>query len=99
MQRRTVLNEPSVRAGLKQAWEDSQPDIAGGHEEGGFILRDPAGILSIVRWPRGEQNGIMLPPHSNCRVGKHDIVATFHTHSNTGGDYLQEPGETDKRAI
>jgi len=28
-----------------------------------------------------------------------DIVATFHTHPNTGSDYLQEPSETDKRAV
>jgi len=88
-----------VRAGLKQAWEDSQPGIAGGHEEGGFILQDSAGILHIVRWPKGEQNGIMLPPHPNCQVGEHDIVATFHTHPNTGSNYLQEPGETDRRAV
>ena len=27
------------------------------------------------------------------------IVASFHTHPNTGSDYLQEPSETDKRAI
>ena len=28
-----------------------------------------------------------------------DIVATFHTHPNTGSDYLQAPSETDKRAV
>jgi hypothetical protein len=28
-----------------------------------------------------------------------DIVASFHTHPNTGSDYLQEPSETDKRGI
>ncbi len=28
-----------------------------------------------------------------------EIVASFHTHPNTGSDYLQEPSETDKRAI
>jgi len=26
-------------------------------------------------------------------------VATFHTHPNTGSDFLQEPGETDKRGV
>jgi hypothetical protein len=26
-------------------------------------------------------------------------VATFHTHPNTGNDYLQEPSETNKRAV
>jgi hypothetical protein len=28
-----------------------------------------------------------------------DIVASFHTYPNTGPDVLQEPGETDKRAV
>jgi len=28
-----------------------------------------------------------------------DIVASFHTHPNTGPDVLQEPNETDKRAV
>ncbi len=27
------------------------------------------------------------------------IVASFHTHPNTGRDVLQEPSETDKRAV
>lgn len=26
-------------------------------------------------------------------------MATFHTHPNTGPDYLQEPSETDQRAV
>jgi hypothetical protein len=28
-----------------------------------------------------------------------DILASFHTHPNTGPDVLQEPGETDRRAV
>jgi hypothetical protein len=88
-----------LSAELKQAWEDSQPGVTGGHEEGGFILRGPEGDLSVVRWPKGAQNSIILPSHPNCKVGERDIVPTFHTHPNTGGDYVQEPSETDKRAV
>ncbi len=95
----TVLDNPVVRIGLKQAWEDSRPRVSGGHEEGGFILRDAAGHLSVVRWPKGTQNSIVLPPHPNCKIDDNDIVATFHTHPNTGRHYLQEPSETDKRAV
>jgi hypothetical protein len=98
-QRGTILDNAAVCAALTQAWEDSQPGVTGGHEEGGFILRGSAGDLSVVRWPKGTQNGIIVPPHPNCKIGERDIVATFHTHPNTGGDYLQEPSETDKRAI
>lgn len=95
----TVLSDPTVRDALKQAWEDSQPGITGGHEEGGFILRDAVGNLSLARWPKGARNSIVVPPHPNCQFGESEIVATFHTHPNTGSDHLQEPGETDKRAV
>jgi len=99
VQHHTVLKVPAIRAELERAWQDSQPGIIGEHEEGGFVLRDPASNWSVVRWPKGEQNTITLPPHRNCKIGERDIVATFHTHPNIGGDYLQEPSETDKRAV
>lgn len=95
----STLDEPVVRAAFRQAWEDSHPGLTSGHEEGGFILIDSAGNLSVERWPYGEQNSIIVPPHQNCRFNDQDIVATFHTHPNTGSDYIQEPGETDKRAV
>lgn len=95
----SLLDHPAVRAALRLAWLDSNPGVVGGHEEGGFIIRDAAGNLSVVRWPRGESDSIDLPPHAGCRVGDGEIVATFHTHPNTGPDYLQEPSETDRRAV
>jgi len=98
-QRATILDNAAVCAALTQAWEDSQPGVTGGHEEGGFILRGSAGDLSVVRRLKGAQNSIIVPPHPTCKIGERDIVATFHTHPNTGGDYLQEPSETDTRAV
>ena len=95
----SILNDLAVLVALKQAWQDSQPGVTGGHEEGGFVLQDSTGKLSTVRWPKGAQDTIILPAHPNCRIGGNDIVATFHTHPNTGSNYLQEPGETDKRAV
>ena len=94
-----ILSASTVRAALRQAWKDSNPSVTSGHEEGGFILRTPAGNLSTVRWSKGTQNSIVLPPHPNCKIGESDIAATFHTHPNTGSNYLQEPSETDKRAV
>lgn len=94
-----ILNNSVVRTALKHAWEDSNPGVTGGHEEGGFILQDSAGNLSIARWTTGNQSSISLPEHSKCKIGGDDIVASFHTHPNTGDDYLQEPSETDKRAV
>ena len=60
-----ILNNPLIRIELKQAWEDSQPGVTGGHEEGGFILKDSAGNLSVVRWSVGNQN-IAILNHSLC---------------------------------
>ncbi len=94
-----ILATPAVRAALKLAWEDSEPDSPGAHEEGGFVLRDPAGALRVVRWPRGTRNSIVVPPHPNCAVDQGLVVATFHTHPNTGPDFLQEPSPTDQRAV
>ena len=94
-----ILNDPAVRTALRRAWQDSEPGVSSGHEEGGFVVQDVAGRLSIVRWPKGAQSSILVPPHYSCRIDDDDIVASFHTHPNTGTDFLQEPGETDKRAV
>lgn len=96
---RAILNHESVRAALWQAWNDSVPGTSGGHEEGGFIVRDSAGEYQVIRWPKGEQNAIVVPPHLDCKLSGLDIVASFHTHPNTGTDYIQEPSETDRRAV
>lgn len=42
---------------------------------------------------------ILVPAHPDCTFNGRRIVASFHTHPNTGPEYLQEPGETDRRAI
>lgn len=96
---RAVLSNENVRSALRDAWLDSNPSLAGGHEEGGFVVRDTDGNWSVIRWPRGAQDTIQVPPHPNCAVNGLDIVASFHTHPNTGDDYLQEPSETDRRAV
>jgi len=96
---KAVLANADVRHALQQAWTDSNPGMAGGHEEGGFVLRDADGSLSVRRWQKGSQDAIQVPPHANCVFDGLEIIASFHTHPNTGSDYLQEPGETDKRAV
>lgn len=95
----TLWQDAVVRTAVEQAWKDSKPGVAGGHEEGGFILADSAGNLSVVRWPSGTQKKIELPNHANCKIGGREIVATSHTHPNTGSDFLQEPSETDKCSV
>lgn len=94
-----ILTHTAVLAELKRAWQDSRPGIRDGHEEGGFILQDAAGNISVDRWPKGAQDTIIVPPHPNCKIGGKDILASFHTHPNIGSDHLQEPSETDRRAV
>lgn len=94
-----ILENETVFIELKKAWYDSEPDISGGHEEGGFIVADKIGSLSVIRWKKGMQNQIILPPHRNCFAEGKDIVASFHTHPNIGRDFQQEPGLTDIRAV
>jgi hypothetical protein len=95
----TVLKNPEICAALRVVWRDSQPGPSGGHEEGGFIVEEAAGSLRVIRWQRGAGNTISVPPHPECQVEGAEIVASFHTHPNTGPDYLQEPSDTDKRAV
>jgi hypothetical protein len=94
-----IVENQSILSELKQAWFDSEPNVSGGHEEGGFIVSDDFGVLSVIRWEKGTHNEIILPPHKNCFVNGKDIVALFHTHPNTGKDFQQEPSLTDIRAV
>jgi hypothetical protein len=94
-----ILNDPIVSAALRQAWLDSNPGLTGGHEEGGFIIQGAEGKLGVKRWTLGKQDSITVPPHTGCRFENNEIIATFHTHPNTGNDYQQEPSETDKQAV
>lgn len=96
---RVILTNAIVRSALQQAWTDSNPGPSGGHEEGGFIVRDADGNLSVRRWQEGLRDIIQVPQHGNCMFDGLEVVASFHTHPNTSGDYLQEPSETDKRAV
>ncbi len=96
---KAVLANTDVRSALQQAWIDSNPGLNGRHEEGGFVVRDTDGSLSVRRWQVGLQDTIQVPPHRNCEFDGLEIVTSFHTHPNTGNDYLQEPSETDKRAV
>ena len=96
---RAVLLNANVRSELRQAWIDSESGLIGGHEEGGFIVETADGDMKVIRWPKGLHDAIQVPPHAECLIDDLKIVASFHTHPNIGRDYLQEPGETDKRAI
>jgi hypothetical protein len=94
-----ILSETTLRAALRAAWLDSRPGTVGAHEEGGFLIKGSAGNLNAIRWRRGQQNSIILPSHPGCKIGGGDIILSFHTHPNTGPNYIQEPSQTDIRAV
>src|SRR5438105_2075194 len=94
-----LLDNPVVRRGLMQAWLDSRPGLSGGREQGGFIWQEATGDIRIELWPVGLQDAITVPNHPGGQFQGASIIATFHTHPNTGSDYLQEPSETDRRAV
>ena len=93
------LEVHSTFGALTTGMLDGAAGPSGGHEEGGFIVQNPAGALQVIRWPKGAAYTIDVPPHRGCVVEGLEIIASFHTHPNTGSDYLLEPGETDRRAV
>ncbi|CAN5666540.1 hypothetical protein BH20ACI4_BH20ACI4_35030 [soil metagenome] len=82
-----IIGNEIILGELKTAWNNSVPSISDGHEEGGFIVIDEFENLSVVRWEKGIQNEIILPPHQNCFIDEKEIVASFHTHPNIGRDF------------
>ena len=78
------LNDPNVRAAMRQAWNDSQAgDPANRHEEGGYVVRNPDGSYGVERWPRGAGASIAPPARdAQGRYNGKEVVGEFHTHPN-----------------
>ncbi len=95
----SILDHQRVLALLCQAWHESQPGTAAAHEEGGFVLRNVDGSLTVERWLQGGQRQILVPPHRGGLRSGLLVVATFHTHPNPGSEFQQEPSLTDIRAV
>ncbi len=93
-----ILQNSAIVAELKQAWQDSEPNVSGGHEEGGFIVVDDFGFLSVVRWEKGTQNEIVLPPHKNYFVGGKAIVASHVSEHGRGFSARAEFNRRSRRA-
>lgn len=90
-----LLGDETIRTELRRAWEESSPGVTGGHEEGGFICVDSENDFVVDRWGSGKKSEIFAPPHPNGKRNNETIVATFHTHPNTGTNFMQEPNTED----
>lgn len=93
-----ILADKDVAQQLAQAWNESQPGPVGGREQGGFVVEE-SDHLSVVRWPAGETRAILVPPHAGGCLKQGPIVASFHTHPNTGPEFRQEPSPRDVQAM
>lgn len=91
-----LLADATVKAELRRAWLDSNPGVVGGHEEGGFICLSEGGTYVFDRWEAGDKSQIYAPPHPGGKRNNEWIVATFHTHPNTGNSYAPEPNRVDR---
>jgi len=94
-----LLNHPTVRQALDDAWKDSCPhDPQLRHEEGGWIYLDlSTGEIQTRRAGAGLQAELNLdsPPAVTGAV----VVGVFHTHPNpTAGGWYGGPSEADRLA-
>ena len=93
-----LLNHPTVRQAIEEAWKDSLPQDANRrHEEGGWIYLDASGELVVRRAAAGFQAELSLdnPPEIPGAV----LVGIFHTHPNpTAEGWYGGPSEADRRA-
>ena len=71
----------------------------GGHEEGGFFCINTQGEYAIDRWQSGDTSEIFAPPHPGGKRNNEIIVATFHTHPNTGRSHYQTPSPQDRAMV
>lgn len=38
------------------------------------LLKDPAGVVHVIRWPSGGGNSMNVPPHPECRIESLEII-------------------------
>ncbi len=93
-----LLAEPTVFAGMRQAFDES--DVGGSRpaEQGGFLVRDPqSGMMRAARLPASGRDSLAYPLCADGRYQGQDIVGSFHTHPNLGPEWRQEPSPQDIR--
>ena len=93
-----LLNDPTVKLALEQAWTDSKPDDpTHRHEEGGWVYVNMiTGSIFVRRAPAGGK--ATLDVNSPPLIVDSVVVATFHTHPNPSAEGWN-PGPSDADTI
>jgi hypothetical protein len=92
-----LLATPEVIDGMRRAYEESGVGTENPVEQGGFIVRDSAGALEIIRVPASGRDILIYPICADGMYGGKQIVESFHTHPNTGPEWRQQPSLQDVR--
>ena len=95
---RALFAHASVVAGMRQAYVESEVGGSQPKEQGGFLVRDvQTGIPTVIRLPSSARDSLSYPLCPNGLYQGQEILGTFHTHPNTGKEWLQEPSPQDIR--
>jgi hypothetical protein len=93
-----LLADAKVIEGMRRAYEQSAVGTDRPIEQGGFIVRDPSsGSLAVVRIPAYARDSLIYPICADGMYQGKQIVASFHTHPNTGPEWRQQPSAQDVR--
>ncbi len=91
-----LLALPSVIAGIRLAYADSDVGGSRPREQGGFLVQDfLSGFITVIRLPASARDSLSFPLCSNGMYEGQRIVGSFHTHPNTGTEWRQEPSPQD----
>ena len=89
-----MIYDPNVLPEVENAFQQSgdlENSFANVHEQGGWIMEEPSGKLSIQRWPQGSSGSIAIPSdRPNNAIGR------FHTHPyGTMEGFVHGPSSAD----
>ena len=92
-----ILEDVNVAAAMRRVYRES--DVGGDFavEQGGFIVAGDGGAFSVERVAHGRPSSLGYPLCPDGSFNGRRIVGTFHTHPNTGDEWMQEPGRQDIR--
>ena len=88
----SILENPTIQNEFEKAWLDSYKNGRVFREQGGWIVRDPSGNLSVQRWNEWEPDNFTIKP-SACKP--EGAIGEFHTHPYVGSDFPHTPSTPD----